>query len=298
MHALVTGALGFVGLNLVPALESAGFRVSGVDRELEIADPAAVDGLVQRLRPDVIVHLAAQSSVAVSGAAPVETFRTNFLGTRSVLEAANRLDAPVRVLVVGSADEYASASPGDPPFRESSPLRPRSPYARSKAAADLLAAGYARRGLDVVRVRAFNHTGPGQTDVFVLPAFARQVAEISCGLREPEMRVGNLDSIRDFLDVSDVVAAYLKLLDPSTPSGVYNVASGTGTPLRQHLDVLFDLAGVSPVVEIDPKLHRPTDLSVGDSGKLRDATGWAPRVPFDDTLRRMLESWRERVSAA
>ena len=205
-------------------------------------------------------------------------------------------EAPAgRVLLVGSSDAYGSKAGGEEPIRESEPLRPESPDARSKAAAELLGATAAEQGLDVVRVRSFTHIGAGQADHFVASSFARQIVEIAEGLREPILRVGNLDSVRDFLDVRDVVDAYWLLLDRGAPTDVYNVASGRGVRLRTLLDELIALAGVEPEVEIDPKRYRPADHWVGDASRLRAATGWEPMLPLRQTLDDLLSYWRERV---
>ena len=285
-----------MGHHLVPRLQRGGHDVVETDRELDVADFHVVTSALERIRPNAIIHLAAQSSVALSMNAPAETYRTNYLGTRSVLEAALRSADEVRVLLVTSADTYGSATPGSPPFTETSPLFPGSPYARSKAAADLLGAQYAARGLAVVRARSFNHTGPGQNDSFVLPSFARQLAEIASGRREAQLRVGNLDSVRDFLDVRDVVDAYARMIEPGVPLGAYNVSSGIGTTVRGHLETLIRLSGVEPAVDVDPKRFRPTDHSVGDSTKLGEATGWSPQFPFAGTLQQLVDFWRDRVS--
>ena len=298
MHALVTGAAGFVGRRLVPRLEGAGWEVTAHDRELDVSDAVAVEALVERLRPGLIVHLAAVTSVPESRSTPGHTFAVNYLGTHSVLEAALRAAPEARVLLVGTSDAYGSAPPGSPPFTESAPLVPGSPYACTKAAADLLGAAYQERGLDVVRTRSFNHSGPGQSDTFVLPSFARQAVEIAAGLREPLLRVGNLDSRRDFLDVDDVIEAYLALVDPAVPSGAYNVASGEGQRVGDALDAILGLAGVRAEIQVDPERLRPTDLAVGDATRLRQATGWAPRVTFQEMLARVVEDWQGRVSAA
>jgi len=298
VRVFVTGAEGFVGGHLLPRLESDGHDVVATDRELDVGDAAAVDAFVAKLRPDAIVHLAAVSSVPESRREPTLTYRVNFLGTRSILAAATRHAPDSRVLLVGSSDEYGSAEPDAPAFTEASPLRPESPYSRTKAAASLLGADFAERGLGVVRVRAFNHTGPGQSDVFVVSSFARQLAEIESGRREPLMRVGNLDSVRDFLDVRDVVEAYVRLLEPGVPPAVYNVASGRGLRIGAILERLCSFATRRPTIETDPARMRPTDRSVGDASRLRAATGWEPRVAFDDTLAELLQDWRRRISAA
>ncbi len=269
--------------------------MEATDRELDVTDIAALGTRMAAIRPDVIVHLAAQSSVASSWRSAELTYRVNYLGSRAVLEAMAAAAPTARLLLIGSADGYGSAEPGSKPFTEASPLRPRSPYARTKVAADLLAAGYAERGLDVVRVRPFNHAGPGQAEDFVLASFAKQVAEIEAQHREPVLRVGNLNSIRDFLDIGDVIDAYLSLLRRDVPTDVYNVASGVGTPVGEHLDTLLSLAGLHPAIEVDPKRLRPADFAVGDATRLRRATGWEPRVPLARTLERTLDYWREQI---
>lgn len=295
---MVTGAAGFVGRHLVPALEREGWQVTATDRDLDVADFDAVEAHVARVEPGLIVHLAAISSVPASRSAPDLTYRVNFLGTRALLEAAARRAPRARLLLAGSGDQYGTAAPGSPPFSESDPFRPRSPYARTKAAADLLGAAYAERGLDVVRARAFNHSGPGQEEHFVLASFARQAAEIAAGAAEAVLRVGNLDSCRDFLDVEDVVAAYLALASRETPAGAYNIASGRPRRVGEALEALLSLAGVAPRVESDPERMRPTDFAAGDSSRLREVSGWEPHVPFEQMLARILEYWRQRISAA
>jgi len=302
VRVLVTGARGFVGQRLLPRLAAEGWRVRGVDREVDVAQAGALAEVVADCAPDAVIHLAAISFVPDSQRDPAASFRVNFLGTRHLLEAV-RLRAPrARVLIVSTGHVYGAAS-GEARFDESAPLRPDSPYARAKAAADLLAHRYAERGLDVVRVRPFNHTGAGRPEHFVESSFARQIAEIAAGRRAPRLTVGNLDAVRDFLDVEDVVGAYLRLLDRAVPPGLYNVASGVGRSVAELLDTLLELAGLGRrgtalEVEVDPARWRPADRSVGDAAKLRTATGWSPRVAFRDTLRALLDSWRAEISAA
>lgn len=298
VRALVTGAGGFVGGHLLPALEAAGYTVTATDRELDVSNAAVVESCVARVEPDLIVHLAAVSSVPESRAEPELTYRVNFLGTRSVLEACARRAPEARVLLAGSGDQYGTAEPGSRPFRESDPMRPRSPYARTKAAADLLGESYAAKGLAVVRGRAFNHSGPGQDERFVLPSFARQAVEIAAGRREPVMHVGNLESCRDFLDVNDVVAAYLALAAPAVPSGAYNIASGEPRPVGDALETLLRLSGAEARVEIDPERMRPSDFSAGDASNLRNTTGWTPRVSFEEALARLVTDCRQRFGEA
>ncbi|MGH0034688.1 MAG: GDP-mannose 4,6-dehydratase [Myxococcota bacterium] len=296
MRVFVTGSSGFVGRRLVARLAESGHAMLGADREHDVTRPDDLVHVLADTRPDAVLHLAARSSVAESLRDPLGCYRVNFLGTSHLLAAAAAEAPRARVVLVGSGDQYGPAAAGAAPYRESDPLDPRSPYARTKAAAEWLGTRAAGRGQDVVRVRAFNHTGAGQTERFVASSFARQVAEIDLGLREAHLRVGNLESVRDFLDVDDVIDAYLALLDPGVPAGVYNVASGRGVAVGEILETLLDLAGVRAEVEVDPERFRPTDALVGDASRLREATGWSPRIPLRRTLASLLDDWRARLS--
>jgi len=295
MRVLVTGARGFVGRRLVPRLEAAGHSVSACDSELDVADPGGLARHWRHFAPEAVVHLAALSSVASSYDDAEAVYRVNYLGSRSVLEA-TRQEAPgARVLLVSSAEVYGPALPSAAPFDETAPLRPRSPYARAKAAADLLGGELARQGLDVVRVRPFPHTGPGQDDRFAASSFARQIAEIEAGRLDPPLWVGSLDAVRDYLDVDDVVDAYLRILEHPSPHPVYNVASGRGLRLASLLDELLSHARVRPEVCVDPARVRPPDALVGNAQRLRASTGWAPQIPLSVTLERLLNDWRARI---
>jgi GDP-4-dehydro-6-deoxy-D-mannose reductase len=301
VRVLVTGASGFVGRRLLPRLAAVGAEVVAVDREVDVACAAAVERAVAQAAPDAVVHLAALSFVPASFEAPADAFRVNFLGTRHVLEAVRARAPAARVLVVSSGQVYGSAAEGAPPFDESAPLRPASPYARAKAAADLVARAFGERGLDVVRARPFNHTGPGRPTHFAEASLARQVAEIALGRRPPRIRAGNLDAVRDFLDAEDVVEAYVRLLDRAVPARAYNVASGVGRGVREVLAALLALAGLREgdvAVEVDPALWRPADRAVGDASRLRAATGWAPAVAFEATLRGLFDAARAELAAA
>ena len=297
MRVFVTGARGFVGGHLVPRLRNEGFEVTASDRDLDVCDRAAVEAKLKQALPNAIVHLAAQSSVAASAADPEQTQRINYGGALSVLEGALRCGSRPRVLLIGSADQYGRAVPGSPPFTEDSPLAPTSAYARSKTEAERLGTSFVDAGLEVVRIRAFSHSGPGQSDAFALSSFARQIAEIEAGRRKPVLRVGNLDSVRDYLDVEDVVAAYLRLLDPTVAADIYNVASGVGTRLSDLLDTLLDLSSPRPRIERDTERLRPADCSVGDASRLRSATGWRPSVSIERMLERLLADWRRKINA-
>ncbi len=298
MRVFVTGARGFVGGHLVPRLLDEGFEVTATDLDLDVCDSAAVEAKLRQVTPEAIVHLAAQSSVAASTGDPERTHRINTGGALSVLEGALRCGSRPRILLIGSADQYGRAVPGSPPFTEDSPLAPASAYAHSKAEAERLGTSFADAGLEVVRIRAFSHSGPGQSDVFALSSFARQIAEIEAGRREPVLRVGTLDSVRDYLDVGDVVEAYLRLLDPAVGADIYNVASGVGTRLGDLLDALLDLADQRPSIERDPERYRPADCSIGDASRLRTATGWKPAVSIERMLERLLADWSRKINAS
>lgn len=292
----MSGARGFVGSWLVPHLEAAGHEVVAVDRDVDVRDAGAVEASIAAARPDAVVHLAALASVADSLGEPARAARVNALGTLHVLRAALRRAPAARVLLVGSGESYGPGSGSA--FDETAPLAPATPYARTKAVADRLGAAFAARGLDVVRARPFAHTGPGQADAYVASSFARQLAEIEAGRRAPVLAVGNLAAVRDVLDVADVVDAYRRLLERAVPAGAYNVASGVGVSIRELLERLLALSAAKPELREDPARWRPASAAVGDAGRLRSATGWAPRVPLDDTLARLLDDWRARVSGS
>jgi GDP-4-dehydro-6-deoxy-D-mannose reductase len=296
LSVFVTGAAGFVGGVLVARLRAAGAEVSGADREIDVCDAAALREAFAAARPDAIVHLAAVSSVSEAEADAARTFRVNYLGTKRVLDAARAAAPRARVLIASSCVVYGSAAPGAPPFDEAAPLRPRDAYARSKAAADLLGATYAARGLDVVRARPWNHTGAGRPDRFVEASLARQLAEIEAGLAPLRLAVGSLDSVRDFLHVGDVVEAYLALLRREVPAGAYNVASGRGLSIRELLERLLARSTVRPRLVVDPARVRPPDATTGSAAKLHAATGWAPRLGLERALDELLAHWRAEIA--
>jgi GDP-4-dehydro-6-deoxy-D-mannose reductase len=293
----VSGARGFVGAWLLPRLARDGHDVTAADRDVEVRDADAVDAAIASARPDAVVHLAALASVATSFADPEAVARVNYLGTLHVLRAVARHAPRARVLLVSSGEIYGGSATPDP-IGEDAPLAPLSPYARTKAAADRLGAAFAEAGLDVVRARPWNHTGPGQSDTYVASSFARQLAEMVLGRRAPVLRVGNLDAVRDFLDVADVVDAYLGLLDPRVSRAAYNVASGVPIRVAKLLELLIERAGLRPAIEVDPARHRPARASVGNAARLRSTTGWAPKIPLEDTLARLFDAWLERLSAS
>jgi GDP-4-dehydro-6-deoxy-D-mannose reductase len=314
MRILITGAGGFVASHLAKALAGGAAApqlfglvrpssrpVAGLHRlEADIEDPVAVEAAVASARPERVYHLAAQSSPSDSWRDPAATLRTNVLGFAHLLEALRRHAPSARVLVVGSAEEYGVVASDRTPVREDAELRPASPYAVSKVSQGYLALQYAlSHGMALVRTRTFNHTGPGRGEGFAESSFARQIAEIEAGVRPPEIAVGNLDAVRDFSDVRDVVTAYQQLLEHGTPGDVYNVCSGRRVRIRELLDRLLALSSARIDVRVDPERLRPVDIPVlvGDPGRLRSATGWEPRIPLEQTLRDLLDDWRRRVGA-
>jgi len=297
VRVLVTGARGFVGSHLVPHLAARGAEVIATDREeLDVADPEAVLAAVESAAPDAVVHLAALSSVAAAERDPRRCFRVNYAAARHLLDALVRRAPRARLLLVGSGEVYGPLAAGATAFDESAPLRPATHYGAAKAAADLLGQAYAERGLAVVRARAFNHAGAGQAPEFALAGFAKQLAEIEKGMREPMVRVGNLEATRDFCDVGDVVAAYAALLDPAVAPGAYNVASGVERRIGDLLAQLMRAMGVRAEIAVEAGRVRPATRSAGAASRLRRATGWAPRVALDDTLASVALDWRRRVA--
>ncbi len=319
MRLLVTGAGGFVGGHLADFLHSEHpeVEVHGVSLpqgsvawraapgarmiEADLTDPAAARAVVEDVRPDRILHLAGQSSVHLSWLDPGGTLRANVLGIVHLLDAVRARGLRPAVVVVGSAEEYGPVRGDEMPIREETPLRPASPYAVSKVAQGALALLYGPAGgLRVVLTRTFHHTGPGRGEAFAESSFARQIAEIEAGRREPVLRVGNLEAVRDFADVRDVVRAYWMLLEKGEGGQVYNVCTGRGRRIRELLDVLLAASVARVEVRTDPERLRPSDVpaQVGDPARLRAATGWEPRIPLERSLQDLLDDWRARVAAS
>lgn len=301
MKALVTGASGFVGRHLTDHLRSLGDEVICSDRAsdgTDITDADAVRDLIGRVRPEVVYHLAGWADVGASWHSPVDAFRTNAEGTLNVLSAATEFSVE-RVLAVSSADVYGIVEPSELPLTEESPLRPASPYAASKVAADYLGLqAWLGRQLPVLRVRAFNHLGPGQTDRFVASALASRIVRAENEGGET-LTVGDLSARRDFTDVRDVVRAYRLLVEHGEPGEVYNVCSGVDLAVRDLADQLVSMARVPLRLEVDPDLLRPVELPVlrGSHDRLTAATGWEPRIDMATTLSDLLEDWRSRLVA-
>ncbi|MEO8501245.1 MAG: GDP-mannose 4,6-dehydratase [Vicinamibacteria bacterium] len=311
---LVTGAAGFVASHLGEIcadrddLELVGLQrptsvtrvlppgfVAGV--EADLLDQEGLKAAVFEAKADTIIHLAGQSSVHESYRNPGGTLLANVLGTQHLLFAAERASVR-RVLVVGSADEYGDVRPEDVPLREDRPLAPLSPYAVSRVAQGALCSEFARREtVQIVRTRTFPHTGKRRGAVFAESSFARQIAEIELERVAPVIHVGNLDAIRDFSDVREVIQAYLLLLERGESGAVYNVCSGKGVAMREILGGLVALSSVKVEIQVDSSRLRPSDLPVliGDPARLRAATGFAPSGSLDRALADLLDDWRHAV---
>jgi len=310
MRALVTGVEGFVGRHLAASLVGKGVEVSGTYFEEEglpglpetlklfpcdIRDYDRLASVLRTVGPASIYHLAAQSSAKLSFEKPRVTFEVNAVGTLNLLDAARKAGVGPKILLVSSCEVYGER---DSPSEEDSPLNPLSPYGSSKASAELIAHQYHRHfNLRIVVARPFNHTGPGQSSVFALPSFAKQIAEIERGVREPYLVVGNLEARRDFLDVRDVVTAYHLLIERGKDGEVYNVASGRPYSIKEVLDILLRLSKKTVEVRVDEERLRPRDAPFlsGKPDKLRKATGFRPRIPLEETLEGLLDFWRQRV---
>jgi GDP-4-dehydro-6-deoxy-D-mannose reductase len=303
---LVTGAAGFVGAVLCPALLAAGREVVGVHlpglppgrdpiawRACDLRDRAAVKALVAETRPAAVVHLAALAAPAEAERAPLEALRANVLALDALLEAL--ADTGARLLFVSSGDVYGPSAADTRPRRESDPPRPPNLYAATKAAGEVAVRLAVERGLDACIARPFNHTGPGRPPVYAEGSFARQLVEIERGRAEPVLRVGNLAPIRDFSDVRDVVSAYLVLLERGVRGETYNVCSGRGRSMRELLDHLLARSTARPEVRVDPERFRELPAErvalVGDPTRIR-ALGWNPSHSAEDALDALLAAER------
>ncbi|MEM9566579.1 MAG: GDP-mannose 4,6-dehydratase [Actinomycetota bacterium] len=301
MRALITGAGGFVGPHLADHLRASGDDVVpiDVDNGPDLRDRLGWADTVAGVGPDVIYHLAGWSDVGGSWQDPFTTFEVNVMGAISVLEAA-RLAGTGRVVLVSSADVYGTVGAEDLPITEQHPVRPRSPYGASKEATEAAAAQYHRgHGLDVVVVRPFNHIGPGQSPRFAAPAFACQIAEAEASdSGDPvPLRHGDLSPERDLTDVRDVVRAYRLLAETGEAGQTYNVCSGRAVAMHTVLDTLLALSPAPIRPEVDPARLRPVEVPAlrGSPDKLAEATGWAPGIELDQTLREVLDDARNRV---
>lgn len=317
-NVLITGITGFVGSYMAEMLlkEHKNVKIYGTMRwrsrlenieniknqvnliECDLKDANSVNKMIEEVKPDRIFHLAAQSFVPTSWHAPTDTMTTNIISQINIFEAVRNNGNKTKIQIAGSSEEYGMVYKDEVPIKEENPLRPLSPYGVSKVAQDLLAYQYYQSyGTHAVRTRAFNHTGPRRGHVFVESNFAKQVAEIEKGIQEPVIKVGNLSARRDFTDVRDIVRAYWLSLEKTEPGEVYNICSGKDYTIQQVLDMLLAETKVKIKVEVDPARLRPSDVEIllGDYSKFNKQTGWKPEIPFEKTLKDILDYWRKVV---
>lgn len=317
MKVLITGITGFVGSHLAEYLLQQNYEVIGTFRprsrmehihhiqndlaliECELRDPYSVEQLLQKEQPDHIYHLAAQSHVPTSWNSPMETIHNNVSSQVNILEAMRRYSQHSKILISCSSEEYGHVRKSQLPLKETTPLQPISPYAVSKVTQDLLGYQYHHSyRLHIIRVRTFNHTGPRRGEHFATSNFAKQIAEIEHGIKRPVIQVGNLMAKRDFTDVRDVVKAYHIALEQGEAGEVYNVASGKSRSIQDVLDILLSMSTCHIRVEQDPARMRPSDVEVleADIDKFHRRTGWVPLIPLEQTLRDLLDYWRNKIN--
>lgn len=323
MKTLITGITGFAGSHLAEYIldNFPGIEVHGIKRwrskmdnvkhlgdrityhDCDIKDAHNVYELIESVKPDKIFHLAAQSYIPASWEAPAETFITNIVGQANIFEAVKKFRVsgydPV-ILIAGSSEEYGKVLPEEIPIKETNPLRPMSPYAVSKVAQDMMGYQYNQSfGIRIIRSRAFNHSGPRRGEVFVDSNFAKQIAEIEKGQHKPILCVGNLEAIRDFSDVRDIVRAYWLATEKCEPGEIYNICSERGHKISDMLKQLLSYSTAKNIqIEQDPSRTRPSDVPklVGDCSKFKQLTGWQPEIDYlTQTLPDTLDYWRERV---
>ena len=312
MKALIIGAAGFVGSYLIQHLKDdlhweviatklpqEAIKIEDIEiYDLDILKKDNILPLLQSIHPDMILHLAAQSSVGVSWKNPALTIDINIKGSIYVLDAIRELDYNPRVLLIGSGEEYGHILPTETPIREETILRPGNIYAATKACQNMLGKIYADAyQMDIISVRAFNHIGPNQAPIFVVSDFCKQVAEIEAGQKEPIIYVGNLSAARDFTDVRDVVRAYGLLLQYGIAGETYNVGSGHAIIIEDILNQILLQAKVTIRIEVDPDKLRPVDVPIieADTTKLYQCTKWKPDISIDETISDVLEYWRNRI---
>jgi len=317
-RVLISGVTGFVGSHLAEYCLNQGCQVFGTGRyrspvtnvqgllsngqfnllEMELEDPRSVSSVIKTARPDIVFHLAAQSFVPTSFESPYYTMQVNVLGTLAILESLRQWSdsGTPRIQIAGSSEEYGLVREDECPIVETQALRPLSPYAVSKVACDLLGTQYARSyGMHIVITRAFNHEGARRGQEFVTSNFARQALAVCAG-EASELKVGNLDAVRDFSHVKDVVRGYWLAVEKGEPGQVYNICSGKGITMRQLIDMLSGIVGRELPFSVDPERLRPSDVPylVGDSSRFRKLTGWAPELTLEQAMRELVAYWREQ----
>jgi len=314
--ALITGIAGFVGSHLAELLLSEGYEVYGLCRprskmdhidaiksklyleDADLLDSHSLYTTINKIKPDYIFHLAAQSFVPTSWGSPAVTLEVNIVGSANVFEAVRQVGIDPVIQIACSSEEYGLVHPDEVPIKETNPLRPLSPYAVSKLAMDYLGYQYFESyKMRIIRTRGFNHTGPRRGDTFAESTFAKQIALIEKGKQEPVIYVGNLTASRDYTDVRDMVRAYLLAVTKCDPGEVYNIATGKAIKIADVLSMMLGMSKVKVEIKEDPKRMRPSDVPIliGDNSKFVAKTGWKPEIPFTKTAEDLLNYWRERV---
>ncbi len=314
--ALITGITGFAGSHLAELLLEKGYEVHGttrprsktdnidhIKRKLKLQDADLLDShslytILSDIKPDFVFHLAAQSFVQSSWASPANTMEMNTVGSVHLFEAVRRAQIDPVIQIACSSEEYGLVLRNETPVKETNPLRPLSPYAVSKVAMDYLGYQYYQSyGIKIIRTRGFNHTGPRRGEVFVTSNFAKQIAEIEKGRKDSIIEVGNLDAQRDWTDVRDMARAYLLAVKKCEYGEVYNVCSEKAVTVSDMLNLLLSFSKIKVKIVKDSSRIRPSDVPIllGDCGKFKKATGWKPEIPFEKTMKDLLNYWRERV---
>ncbi|WP_029603277.1 GDP-mannose 4,6-dehydratase [Kozakia baliensis] len=301
MRVLITGSSGFVGQHLTTRL-----LARFPDAELlpsigDITDRAQIEETIKRFKPDHCLHLAAISTIGAARSDPKRAWQVNLEGTLILAEAMQHHAPEGMFLFASTAEVYGKSFQAGTPLDEKGLLAPANAYALTKSAADLALGMLAMQGLRAVRMRPFNHTGPGQSADFVVPAFARQIARIGAGQQEPCLRVGNLDAVRDFLDVRDVCDAYLDVIASASqiePGAIFNLCSGQSRSIRSILDQLLEISGIEAKIEIDPARLRPSDIpmALGNADAAKASLNWRPRIDWETTLQDVMTDWRQRIA--
>lgn len=316
MRVLITGISGFAGSHLAELMLAKGMEVYGTIRwrsrteniehikdklklvDCDTNDAFSVEKAIREVMPDQIYHLAGQSFIPASLSAPSETLITNIIGQVNIFEAIRNLKINPGIHIPGSSEEYGLVFENELPIRETNSLRPMTPYGVSKVAQDLLGWQYFKTyKLNIVRTRAFNHSGPRRGEVFVESNFSKQIAMIEKGLQGPVIMVGNLQPKRDFSDVRDIVRGYWLAMEKGETGEVYNICSGKPRQIKEVLDILLGMTKVKIEIKQDPTRMRPSDMPTfqGDNTKFRNRTGWSPEFPFENTLKDLLNYWRQKI---
>lgn len=314
--ALITGITGFAGSHLAELLLAEGYAVYGTSRarsktdnidhlrhrlqleDADLLDSHSLYNIIDKIKPNFIFHLAAQSFVQSSWASPANTMEINVVGTVNLFEAVKRVAIDPFIQIACSSEEYGLVYPNEVPVKETNPLRPQSPYAVSKIAMDYLGYQYYQSyKMKIIRTRGFNHTGPRRGEVFVTSNFAKQIAMIEAGKKEPVIEVGDLTTKRDWTDVRDMVRGYLSAVLKGREGEVYNICSEKAIQVGEMLKLLLSFTKVKVKIKRDPGRLRPSDVPIllGDCSKFRKLTGWKPVIPFNKTMGDLLNYWRERV---